>query len=124
MVFAISQAALRYGLTREMHAALTTPGGELSRNKHEALLEPSIYRNIEISDMYLVEDILDTMLVPPVEVPPFEPTAKNKAAFKVAYQSTATTGSSRSGSIFKAERKSDFATGFYVASVKKVRCSS
>jgi len=110
-VFAISQAALRYALPRGVQV-LTEP------NKFGSLLDPGIYRDIEISDMYLVEDVLDDMLVPPLDVPAFQATPMNKVAFKTAYESL---GSPTGKNIFKSERKSDFESGNYKATITKVR---
>jgi len=86
------------------------------RNQHGALLEPGTYRNIEISDMYLLEDISEEMLVPADEVPAFQPTAASKRAFKAAYDPDFNSGFS-----FRSERKSDFEAGTYLPSAKKVR---
>lgn len=47
----------------------------MAPNQHGALLEPSIYRDSEISCIYLVEDIED-MLVPSIDVPPFDDTLR------------------------------------------------
>jgi hypothetical protein len=110
-VFAISQAALRYALPRGVQV-LTEP------NKFGSLLDPGIYRDIEISDMYLVEDVLDDMLVPPLDVPAFQATPMNKVAFKTAYESLC---SPTGKNIFKSERKSDFESGNYKATITKVR---
>ena len=86
-------------------------------NAFGALLVPGIYRDIEVSDMYLVEDITARMLVPAEEVPAFQPTSANKKAFQVAYKGV----SSSQGPIFKGERKSDFAAGSPSITTKKVR---
>ena len=107
--FAISQSALCSALPN---------GVELTAepNQYGALLDPSIYRDIAISCMYLVEDIVKDMLVPLNEVPPF-----------VIVEQTVHSASSpmftpkKGKSAFKAEKKSDYSTGTYESSIKKIR---
>ena len=102
-MFAISQAALHYALPHGIEV-LKEP------NDMGALLEPIIYRDIKISCMYLVEDV-EEMLVPIHDVPQFVETL-------IPDQSMMVTPKKKS---FKGERKSDFSSGAYVSSIKKVR---
>ena len=105
--FAISQFALSNALPT---------GVELTEgpNEYGSLLHPRIYRDIAISCMYQVEDIFKDMLVPLQDVPPFVQIVVEPFASPMV--------SPRSNkSTFKAERKSDYSTGAYEASVKKTR---
>jgi hypothetical protein len=110
VAFAISQAALRFALPRGVVVA-TAP------NQFGALLEPNIYRDIGITDMYPVGYILDEMLVPALQVPAFKVTEERREAFYKAYQ----TGDSSLVSVFKKELKSDSASLDLVSMTKKVR---
>ena len=51
--------------------------------------------------MYLLNDILDEMLVPVIEVPLFKATSENKERFMAAYKSVGCSESSR----YKIDRK-------------------
>lgn len=104
--FAISQAALRYALPQGVEV-LTAP------NQFGSLLEPKFYRDIDISCMYLVEDILDGMLVSALEVPTFQEPSYTRPSDP----SMITPKKSH----FKIELKSDFDSGAYVSTTKKVR---
>jgi hypothetical protein len=82
-------------------------------NELGSLLDPIIYRDIEISCMYLVEDVIKDMLVPEDEnVPPYVPPVFSPMFSPNAKCTT-----------FKAERRSDYSTGAYEPSIKKVRKS-
>jgi hypothetical protein len=109
-VFAICQAALRYALPRGVHV-------EKAPNKFGALLEPDLYRDIEITDMYLVEDIFDSMLVQDIDVPPFQATSGVKIKFQNAYQSVTSFGTSA----YKSESKYDSLLEADVVLTKKMR---
>jgi len=75
-----------------------------------ALLEPIIYRDSEISCMYLVEDVAE-MLVPIHDVPQvFETFIPDRSMMVTPKKNS-----------FKRERKSDSSSGAYVSSIKKVR---
>lgn len=83
------------------------------RNQYGALLEPIIYRDAEIACMYLVEDI-EGMQALTSNVPPYtveDPDAVNQPMVTPK----------KGGSVFKVERKSDFESGVYLSSIKKVR---
>lgn len=63
------------------------------------------YRDIHLSDMYLVDDITQEILVPVEEVPSFQPTTANKRDFEQAYLP----GMANKPAQFKRLHKSDFA---------------
>ena len=66
--------------------------------------------------MYLVDDILDNMLVPADEVPEYiQPIIQPRVSLMF------TTPNGKGMGNFKCEKKSDFSTGAYEASIKKVR---
>jgi hypothetical protein len=114
VAFAISQAVLYNALPQ---------GVQLFAEPHcGSLLKPSIYRDAQISCMYLLEDIED-MLVLTLDVPPFQqPSAAAAAADNLmATPMGSPMGSGKGPNNFKPERKSDFGTGAYESSIKKVR---
>jgi len=65
--------------------------------------------------MYLVEDIVEDMLVPLHEVPPFV------IVEEIVHSASSPMLTPKGKSAFKAERKSDYSTGSYEASIKKTR---
>jgi hypothetical protein len=85
-------------------------------NNLGALLDPVVYRDIKISCMYLPQDIIDDMLVPEDEVPPYVETVVVQSVFSPMFSPKGA-----GTSTFKSERKSDFSTGAYEASIKKNR---
>ena len=108
VAFAISQSALMNALPLGVEVMT-------ERNQFGALLHPSLYRDIAISCMYLVDDIIDDV-VHTDEVPPFTqavPLQADKQSDLTTFKKAKTT--------FKPERKSDFTTGVYEASVRKIR---
>jgi len=109
VAFGISQVALQNALP---------PGVELNGvpNNLGSLLDPVVYRDIKISCMYLPQDIIDDMLVPEDEVPPYVEAVVDKSVFSHMFSPKGTSTSS-----FKPERKSDFSTGSYESSIKKIR---
>ena len=108
-MFALSQSVIHNGLPHGVEVAAEA-------NTFGALLEPRIYRDVKVSCMYLVEDVQE-MLVPSLEVPVFEPPIVREAE-ENANQSFITP---KKGRTFKPERKSDFSTGAYESTIKKVR---
>ena len=85
-------------------------------NNLGALLDPIVYRDFKISCMYLSEDIINDMLVPADEVPPYVEEVAVQSVFSPIFSPKGASSSN-----FKSERKSDFSTGAYVASIKKNR---
>ena len=66
--------------------------------------------------MYLPQDIIKDMLVPEDEVPPYVETVVVQSVFSPMFSPKGA-----GTSTFKSERKSDFSTGAYEASIKKNR---
>jgi len=66
--------------------------------------------------MYLPQDIINDMLVPADEVPPYVEEVAVQSVFSPIFSPKGA-----STSTFKLERKSDFSTGAYEASIKKNR---
>ena len=108
-MFAVSQAALEDALPPGVNLQLVP-------NSFGALLEPSIFRDSKISCMYLVEDV-KKMLVPSDDVPLYE---KPIIVPETVDQSMMVTPK-KPHKMYKSERKSDFASGAYLSSIKKVR---
>ena len=110
VAFAISQVILRDALPHGVELAAAP-------NRHGALLEPSIYRDSEFSCIYLVDDV-ESMLVQSSDVPQLTDSVGKQHH---GNPSMVTPNKSSSGIVYKSERKSDYSTGVYLSSTKKVR---
>lgn len=111
-MFALSQAVLYNALPHGVEVAAEP-------NTFGALLQPIIYRDVGISCMYLLEDVLG-MLVPTLEVPTFEAPIMQERELVVS-QAFLTPKKKEGRQIYKSERKSDLSSGAYVSTIKKVR---
>ena len=109
VAFAVTQAVIHHALPLGVEILIEP-------NELGSLLSPSIYRDINISCMYLADDIAG-MFVPSLQVPPYQVPIE-----EIAGPSDPSMVTPKKGN-FKAERKSDFSSGNYISTIKKVRQS-